>query len=133
MGLHLPHSGGTKVPKKVLFQTVRKDIRDTFHELAKRYDFEIVKWNVTVDHVHLVLRIAPKYSVAEILWKLKGESAIILHNKHSKKKWLYQKNFWSRWYCVSTIGLDLEMIKNYVEYQQWKDKSNDGNQLDLNW
>ncbi len=94
-----------KYRKKILFQSVRKDIRDTFHELAKRYDFEILKWNITIDHVHLVLRISPKYSVAEILWRLKWKSAIILHNKHSKKKWLYSKNFWSRWYYVSTSKL----------------------------
>ena len=122
-----------KYRKKILFQSVRKDIRDIFHELAKRYDFEILKWNITIDHVHLVLRIPPKYSVAEILWRLKWKSAIILHNKHSKKKWLYSKNFWSRWYCVSTVWLDLEMIKNYVQHQQHKDKTIDGNQLDLNW
>lgn len=122
-----------KYRKKILFQIIRKDIWEIFKELSRRFDFEIVRWNVTIDHVHLVLRIAPKYSVAEILWKLKGKSAIILHNRYSKRKWLYQKNFWSRWYFVSTVWIDLEMIKKYVENQNSKDKIVDGTQLDLNW
>ena len=122
-----------KYRKKVLFQEVRKDVREIFLELSKRYDFEIVKWNVQIDHVHLVVRIAPKYSIAEIVWKLKGKSAILLHNRHSRKKGLYQKNFWSRWYFVSTVWLDLEMIKKYVENQEKKDIIDDGKQLDFNW
>ena len=102
-------------------------------ELSKRYDFEIVKWNVAIDHVHMLLKIAPKYSVSWILWILKGKSAIMLHNLHWKKKKLWQKNFWSRWYFVTMDWVDLEVVKKYIENQNKKYKVEDWEQLDFKW
>ncbi len=49
------------------------------------------------------------------------------------RKAVSQKNFWSRGYSVSTVGLDEESIKKYVQNQWKKDKYNDGEQLDLHW
>jgi len=50
-----------KYRKSKLFQ-VRKEIWEIIQELSKRYDFEIVKWNIAIDHIHMLLKIAPKYS-----------------------------------------------------------------------
>jgi len=44
-----------------------------------------------------------------------------------------QKSFWSRGYCVSMVGLDEDMIKNYVENQWRQDRYIDGKQLDFKW
>ena len=122
-----------KYRKSKLFQVVRWEIWEIIRELGKRYDFEIVRWNIAKDHVHMLLKIAPKYSVANILWILKWKSAIMLHNRHGKKRMLWQKNFWSRWYFVSTVWIDIEIVKRYIENQNKKDKLEDGNQLDFNW
>lgn len=122
-----------KYRKSKLFQAVRREIWEIMKELSKRYDFEIVKWNVAIDHVHMLLKIAPKYSVSWILWILKWKSAIMLHNLHWKKKMLWQKNFWSRWYFVTTAWVDLEVVKKYIENQNKKDKVEDWEQLDFNW
>jgi putative transposase len=51
----------------------------------------------------MICRIAPKYSVANIMGKLKGKSAILVHNRFGNKKMLAQKSFWSRGYFVSTV------------------------------
>jgi len=71
-----------KFRKSKLFQVVRKEIWEIIQELSKRYDFEIVKWNIAIDHVHMLLKIAPKYSVLWIVWILK-------YNRHWKKKMLW--------------------------------------------
>ena len=122
-----------KYRKSKLFQAVRKEIWEIIRALWRRYDFEIVKWAVASDHVHMLLRIWPKYSVSKVVWILKWKSAIILHNNHGKRKMLCQKSFWSRWYFVSTVWTDIEVVKNYIENQRKKDILEDGNQLDFNW
>ena len=122
-----------KYRKSKLFQAVRREIWEIMQELSRRYDFEIIKWNVAINHVHMLLRIAPKYSVSWIVGIMKWKSAIMLHNKHGNKKMLWQKNFWSRWYFVSTVWIDIEIVKKYIENQNKKDILEDGNQLDFNW
>ena len=122
-----------KYRKSKLFQLVRKEIWEIIRELSKRYDFEIIKWNVSEDHVHMLLRIAPKYSISRIIWILKWKSAIMLHNNHGKKRMLWQKSFWSRWYFVSTVWIDLEIVKRYIENQNKKDILEEWKQLDFNW
>ena len=122
-----------KYRKSILFQGIRKEIWMILKELSKRFDVEIIQGNVWKDHVHMIMRIAPKYAVADIIGKLKWKSAIIVHNKFGKKKMISQKSFWSRWYFVSTVWIDLEMIKRYVDDQWKRDKYVDWNQLDFNW
>jgi len=82
----------------------------------------------------MVLSIPPKYSVAMIVGFLKGKSAIRLHQEFSKHyKNYHGKSFWSRGYCVSTVGLDEEFIKAYVRNQEHHDLTAEGQQLDLRW
>ena len=85
------------------------------------------------DHVHMMLSIPPKYSVAHILGYLKGKSAIWLHNEFGNRKSIKQKTFWSTGYFVRTIGLDQKMVQKYIQDQEKKDKYEDGDQLDLKW
>ena len=85
------------------------------------------------DHVHLAVSIPPKYSVSNVIGYLKGKSAILLHQeegaKYCKKYW--KKNFWSRGYYVSTLGLDENTVKEYIRKQQYLDKKSEGGQLGL--
>ena len=75
------------------------------------------------DHIHLVLSIPPKYSIAMVIGYLKGKSAIHIHRKaQGIKKSFTGRHFWSRGYCVSTICLDEEMIRAYVRDQEHLDK-----------
>lgn len=123
-----------KYRKKVLFGLARKRIGEILRELAKQKGIEIVKGNACPDHIHMVLSIPPKYSVAHVMGFIKGKSAIRMHAEFSRRKMaLMQKSFWSRGYFVRTVGIDKEIVKRYVEDQWKKDKFNDGPQLDLHW
>ena len=122
-----------KYRKRVLFGNVRSRLREILRELAKRKGIKIIEGNVMNDHVHMMLSIPPKYSLANILGYLKGKSAIWLHNEFGNKKSVRQKSFWSTGYFVRTVGLDQQMVQKYIQDQQKKDKYEDGDQLDLKW
>lgn len=83
-------------------------------------DVQIQEMNVQKDHIHLVCSILPKVSISEYMGILKGKIAIKLFKTYPrlKQKPYWGNHFWSRGYFVSTVGLDEDMIKRYVKYQE---------------
>ena len=74
------------------------------------------------EHMHLVLRIPPRESAADVVGFLKGKSAIRMHYEFGNRKApTQQKNFWSRGYFVSTVGLNESIIRRYIELQGKED------------
>jgi len=123
-----------KYRKKNLYGNVRKRIGQIIRELAKQKEVEIIQAHACPDHIHMILSIPPKHSVASVMGFLKGKSAIRAHLEFSKnKKPLTQKSFWSRGYFVRTVGIDRETAEKYVRDQWKKDQYVDGPQLDLSW
>ena len=122
-----------KYRKKMLYGGIKEELREILHQLSKQKGIEIIEGHVCPDHVHMVMSIPPKYSVANVLGFLKGKSAIRLHQIHSRKKPLTQKSFWSRGYFVRTVGIDRETAEAYVRDQWKKDQYIEGDQLDLYW
>ena len=73
--------------------------------------------------MHLIIWIPPKYSVSDIMGYLKGKLAIrVLQRFEELRTRLWGQHFWSRGYCVSTIGIDEERIRQYVRWQEGKEK-----------
>ena len=120
---------GVIVPKyrrKVLFGHVRKRIGKIFRQLCRQKDIELVEGHALLDHVHMVLSIPPKLSVAMAVGYLKGKSAIQIHREAlNVKQGFTGKHFWSRGYCVSTVGLDEQMIRAYMKNQEDLDRQED--------
>ena len=85
---------------------------------------EIVELNVQIDHVHLLVMILPKISISNFVGTLKGRTAIRIFNlfRKLKNRPYWGNHFWSRGYCVDTVGLDAEMIKKYVKFQKNEEK-----------
>ena len=85
---------------------------------------EIIEMNVQIDHIHLVSSVPPKVSVSELLGFLKGKLAIKIFKSypHLKQKPYWGNHFWSRGYFVTTVGIDEEIIKRYVKYQEGEDR-----------
>ena len=83
-------------------------------------DVELLELNVQTDHIHMVCSIPPKLSVWDYMGILKGKMAINLFKTYpTLKQNPYRGNhFWSRGYFVSTIGLDEDLIRRYVKYQE---------------
>jgi putative transposase len=122
---------------KYRFRIFRGDIaeygRSKLYQLVgQKEGVEILELNIQVDHIHMVISIAPKYSVSGIIGFLKGKLTTGLFYRYEKlgKKYL-GRHLWSRGYCVSTVGLDEEKIRKYVQYQERKDREIEQHQLSL--
>lgn len=106
-----------KYRRKVLYGRIRKEVREILLDLCKQRDVEVVEGTLKPDHVHMCLRVPPKYSIAFVIGFLKGKSAIRIHRSQGVTR-ATGLHFWARGYCVSTIGLDEAMIRNYIREQE---------------
>jgi putative transposase len=108
-----------KYRKKKLFGNLRREIGEILRELCRQKGVELVEGKAMPDHVHMLLSVPPKFSIAMVVGYLKGKSAIRIHRQLEKTSGtLFGRSFWSRGYCVSTVGLDEAMIKNYIQNQE---------------
>jgi putative transposase len=115
-----------KYRRKALFGHVRKRLGNILRQLCRQKEIELVEGHALLDHVHMVLSIPPKLSVAMAVGYLKGKSAIQIHREAlNVKQGFTGKHFWSRGYCVSTVGLDEQMIRAYVKNQEDLDRQED--------
>ena len=119
-----------KYRKKSIFGELRKFLGEIFRELAKQKECTVIEGHLMPDHVHILLSIPPKYSVAQIVGFIKGKSAIqIARNFQGRKKNFVGQNFWARGYYVSTVGKDEDAVRAYIQHQEKEDKRLD--QLNL--
>ena len=113
------------VPKyrtKRLYGKFRKSGGEILKELCNQKRVGLVEEHLMPDHIHMCLNVAPKFSIAFIPGFLKGKSAIRIHRGILKVKRVTGLHFWSRGYCVSTVGLDEETIRKYIRDQEKLEK-----------
>ncbi len=66
----------------------------------------------------MCISIPPKYSVSEVIGYLKGKNAISVARQLGEKQRNFSgENLWARGYAVSTVGFELDKIKDYIEHQ----------------
>ena len=120
---------------KILKGAIAEFVKQRLYQLSVQKDqVEILEMNIQVDHVHMVLWVPPKYSISSIMGFLKGKTSIGLFHRYEKLgKRYWGRHFWSRGYCVSTVGLDEEMIRKYVKYQEKHEKELEKDQQNFNY
>ena len=90
--------------------------------LCKRKGIEIIEAECMPDHVHMFVRIPPKYSVSQIVGYLKGKSSLMIFERHANLKYKYgNRHFWCRGYCVDTVGKNAKKIQEYIRNQIQED------------
>jgi len=94
---------------------------------------EILEMSVKEDHIHIILSIPPRLSISEVMGILKYKTAIKLFKSFPtlKKKLYWGNHFWSRRYCVSSIGLDENKIRKCVKYQEERERQEEGDQQEF--
>ena len=108
--------------KRALYGKVRKFLGPVFHELAGQRRSVILEGHMVQDHVDMLVRIPPKYSVAEVVGYLKGKSAIAVARQFGGRKRNFNgEQFWARGYAVSTVGFEEEQIRKYIRNQEQLD------------
>lgn len=109
---------------RVLFGEVKVLVENDIRMLCEWKGVEILELNVRIDHVHVICSVPPKVSISELMGTLKGKLAIKLFKSYPKlkQKPYWGNHFWSRGYFVTTVGIDEDIIRRYVIYQEGEDK-----------
>jgi putative transposase len=116
--------------KKEIYGQVRRLLGPVFHEWAAQRRSQILEGHMVQDQVHLLIRIPPKYSVAEVVGSIKGKSAIAVARQFGgRKRHFNGEAFWARGDAVSTVGFEEDQMRRYIRDQQQLDaqgKEEDG-------
>lgn len=119
-----------KCRRKTLFGGIRNYLGDVFRELARERESRIEEGHLMPDHVHMLISIPPKYSVAQVIGYIKGKSAISIARSHmGRRRNFVGYSFWARGYFVSTVGRDETVIREYIKKQEDEDKRLDQLQM----
>ena len=112
------------VPKrrrKAMFGQIRRQLVQIFHGLALQKECQILEGHLMPDHVHMCIAISPKHPVASGIGFLKGKSAIAIARLCGKERNFTGEHFWARGYAVSTVGFELEEVREYIREQDAAD------------
>ena len=109
-----------KYRKRVLKGELKDFLEKRLFEIEEYHpEVEIEKFNIQTDHVHLVSVIPPRYSVSTVVGKIKANTSRRIRNEFPWIKKVYWGNeFWSPGFFSSTVGINEEIIKRYVEFQE---------------
>lgn len=115
---------GTKYRRRIFNDGVFAYMRETLKELSAHYpELEIREINHGQDHIHIMMWIPPKMSVGKVVGIIKANSARHLKQKFPFLKEVYwgTASVWSEGYFVSTVGVNEQIIKRYIEKQGEED------------
>ena len=107
----------TKYRHKTVYGKIREKIGRIIRDLCNQKRIDLLEGYAMPDHIHICVSIPPKYSVANTIGFIKGKSAIRIHRELLGTKRMTGLSFWATGYCVSTVGLDEEMIRKYIQSQ----------------
>ena len=111
-----------KFRRKIIYNKIKSDIGYILRQLCNRKEIEIIEAEACSDHIHMLLRIPPKYSVSQIMGYLKSKSAMMIFERHANLKYKYgSRHFWCRGYYVDTVGKNAKKIKEYIRNQLKED------------
>ncbi|WP_444894369.1 IS200/IS605 family transposase [Microbulbifer sp. TRSA001] len=119
-----------KYRKKALFGALRREIGAIFRDLCRQKGIELVEGYAMRDHIHMLLMNPPRLSVSNTVGFLKGKSAIQIFRKykHVQRNFI-GRHFWARGYCVSTVGLDEQIVREYIKNQEVEERRQEQMQL----
>ena len=115
-----------KYRRQIIYGKIKADIGQMLRKLCEYKGIEIIEAEACKDHIHMLVSIPPKYSVAQIMGYLKGKSSLMIFEKYANLKYKYgNRHFWCRGYYVDTVGRNEKTIKEYVRNQLQEDIASD--------
>ena len=115
---------GVKYRRKILKEYVKPEIIKSIRKLQNTYPtWYIHEINTDQDHIHILIEISPKYSVSEVVQKLKIQTSKDLQSKFKfiDKIFGLHEGIWATGYYVSTVGMDEDKIAQYIAHQGQQD------------
>ena len=111
-----------KYRRQIIYGKIKSDIGQILRTLCERKGIEILEAEACPDHIHMLVKIPPKYSVSSIMGYLKGKSSLMIFDRHAHLKYKYgNRRFWCRGYFVDTVGKNEKRIAEYVRNQLQED------------
>lgn len=115
-----------KYRRQEIYGKIKVDIGKILRQLCEQKGIEIIEAELCPDHIHMLLAIPPKYSVAQVIGYLKGKSSLMIFDRHANMKYKYgNRHFWCRGYYVDTVGRNKKAIEEYIRNQLTEDIAND--------
>ena len=115
-----------KYRRQIIYGKIKADLGKILRELCERKEIEIIEATLCKDHVHMLIKIPPKYSVSSIMGYLKGKSSLMIFDRHANLKYKYgNRHFWCRGYYVDTAGKNAKKIEAYIRNQIQEDATSD--------
>ncbi len=122
-----------KYRRKAIYGEIRRHLGEALRRLAEQRESRNEEGHLMVDHVHMMISIPPKYSVAQVIGYIKGKSAIHIAREFAgRKRNFVGQHFWARGYFVSTVGRDEAVIREYIRDHEREDQRQDQLGLQLN-
>ena len=103
------------------FGKTRRQLGEIFHALARQKECQILEGHFMPDYVHMCIAIPPKPPVASVIGFLKGKSAIAVARLCGKERNFTGEHLCARGYAVSTVGLELQQVRQYIREQEEAD------------
>jgi len=112
---------------RILKDGISSELKRDIYGLCSMKEVLIEELNIQPDHVHMLCSIPPKLSISSFMGFLKGKTAIKILRSYAnlRKRPYWGNHFWSRGYFVNTVGLDADLIRRYVKYQEKQEKDRD--------
>ena len=111
-----------KYRRQVIYGKLKVEIGQILRKLCEQKEIEIIEANACPDHMHMLISIPPKISVAYAIGYLKGKSSLMIFDRHANLKYKYgSRHFWCRGYYVDTVGRNKEAIRRYIQNQLQED------------
>ena len=115
-----------KYRRQAIYGKIKGDIGKIIRQLCDQKGIEIIEAELCPDHIHMLISIPPKYSVAQIMGYIKGKSSLMIFDRHANMKYKYgNRHFWCRGYYVDTVGRNKKAIQEYIRNQLQEDIAND--------
>ncbi len=112
-----------KYRRMVIYNQIKLDIGRILRKLCEQKGVEIIQAEACPDHIHMLIAIPPKYSVAQIMGYLKGKSAMMIFDRHANLKYKFgNRHFWATGYYVSTVGFNEATVAKYIREQELHDQ-----------
>ena len=112
-----------KYRRKALFAQLRRELGPVFRSLAEQTECRVEEGHLMPDHVHMLLSVPPKYSVANVMGFIKGKSAIHMARVYAgRRRNFVGQHFWARGYWVSTVGKNEAAVRRYIQEQEKEDQ-----------
>ena len=113
--------------RRVIFEErIEEELKEVCLEIEKRYEIKFLEIGTDKDHVHFLVQSVPKYSVTQIVTKIKSITAREIFKKCPEvKKVLWGGEFWTDGYFVNTVSKhgNEQVIERYIKDQGKEYKS----------